>query len=184
MTLVWECEVLKRSPLFEGVDPNQLKLLLFLAEARTFHPGEELTVQGTPGDAAFLLVEGLADVEVAAAGAPTVVARIGAPEIVGEMALLSDSPRTATVRAAERVRALRIDQATLLRMLEDFPGMARQLLRVMATRLERTTRELARARAECEAAARLAEAEAEVEMEAGAAPGAAGPAGGGSGDPA
>jgi CRP/FNR family transcriptional regulator, cyclic AMP receptor protein len=148
MKIARETEILAASPLFRGVDHAQLKLLALMAEARTFHDGEDLMVQGAEGDAAFVLLEGDAEVLVRIAGRDTPVARLGQNDIVGEMALLTETPRTATVRARGTVRALRIDRAILLRLLQEFPRMALELLKVMTVRLERTTQELARTRAE------------------------------------
>ncbi|MEM8742786.1 MAG: cyclic nucleotide-binding domain-containing protein [Pseudomonadota bacterium] len=150
MMLTQETEILSASPLFRGVDQAQLKLLALMAEARTFHDGEDLMIQGHEGDAAFVLLEGKAAVIIAIGGRETTVAQLGQNDIVGEMALLTDSPRTATVRAKGTVRALRVDRSGLLRLLAEFPTMTLELLRVMTTRLERTTQELARTRAELE----------------------------------
>lgn len=145
-----ETEILAASPLFRGVDQAQLKLLALMAEARTFHDGEALMTQGGEGDAAFVLLEGNAEVLIGIGGRDTPVAELGQNDIVGEMALLTDSPRTATVRARGTVHALRIDRPLLMRLLTEFPGMSLELLRVMTARLERTTQELARTRAELE----------------------------------
>ncbi|MEM9047303.1 MAG: cyclic nucleotide-binding domain-containing protein [Pseudomonadota bacterium] len=150
MKLNQETDILAASPLFRGIDHAQLKLLALMAEARTFLEGEDLMVQGQEGDAAFVLLEGCAAVIIAIGGRETTVAQLGQNDIVGEMALLTDSPRTATVRASGTVRALRVDRATLFRLLAEFPTMSLELLRVITGRLERTTQELARTRAELE----------------------------------
>jgi CRP-like cAMP-binding protein len=152
MKLAKETEILAKSPLFRGVDPAQLRLLALMAEERTFHAGEVLMRQGEDGDVAYVLMQGAAEVLVMIGGRETPVATLSGNEIVGEMALLTEGPRSATVRARGTVRALRLDRATLLRLLREFPGMALELLRVVTGRLERTTQELARARAELDRA--------------------------------
>jgi CRP-like cAMP-binding protein len=151
MKLSAEAAILSNSPLFRGVDPAQLRLLALVAEKRVFHDGEELMHHGEEGHSAYVLIDGAAEVFVLVGGRETPVAFLSGNEIVGEMALLTDLPRTATVRARGRVEALRIDRETLLRLLREFPGMALELLRVMTKRLERTTRELGQARADLEA---------------------------------
>ncbi|MEM8742640.1 MAG: cyclic nucleotide-binding domain-containing protein, partial [Pseudomonadota bacterium] len=88
MMLTQETEILSASPLFRGVDQAQLKLLALMAEARTFHDGEDLMMQGHEGDAAFVLLEGKAAVIIAIGGRETTVAQLGQNDIVGEMALL------------------------------------------------------------------------------------------------
>ncbi|WP_118134170.1 cyclic nucleotide-binding domain-containing protein [Oceanicella sp. SM1341] len=147
MSLSRECEILRHSPLFAGVDLAQLKLLVLMAENRTFHDGECLMRQGEDGNAAFVLLNGDAEILVEAHGKDTAVARVGAHEVVGEMALLTEGPRSATVRALGTVQALRIDRTTFLKLLKQFPEMGLELLRVMTDRLEHTTAELANARA-------------------------------------
>lgn len=143
-----ETDILAKSPLFRGVDPAQLRVLALMAESRTFHPGETLMAQGEEGTVAYVLTQGEAEVLIRIGGRETCVAVLSGNEIVGEMALLTDTPRTATVRARTVVSALRLDRASLLRLLREFPGMTLELLKVVTGRLERTTQELARARAE------------------------------------
>lgn len=145
-----ETEILAESPLFCRVDRGQLKLMALMAESRTFHEGETLMVQGEEGDSAYVILEGEAEVLVRVGGHDTPVARLGPRDIVGEMALLTETPRSATVRACGTLRALRLDRASLMRCLQEFPCMALELLKVMTVRLERTTQELARTRAELE----------------------------------
>lgn len=147
MSLTKEAQILARSPLFQDVDPAQLKLLALMAESRTFHEGEAIMQQGDEGGAAFVLLEGEADVLVSLDDQETKVATLKKNEIVGEMSLLSGSPRTATVRAVDQVRALRIDRDTLQKLLQEFPEMSLELLKVLSLRLDRTNQELARARA-------------------------------------
>ncbi|RMF34067.1 MAG: cyclic nucleotide-binding domain-containing protein [Alphaproteobacteria bacterium] len=109
-----------------------------------------MMAQGQEGDAAYVILSGCAEVLVKIGGRETLVAELDGNDIVGEMALLTESPRTATVRARGTVEVLRIGRDALLRMLQEFPGMALELLRVMTQRLERTTQELARTRSELE----------------------------------
>ncbi|HEU0222727.1 MAG TPA: cyclic nucleotide-binding domain-containing protein, partial [Paracoccaceae bacterium] len=97
MKLSKETEILARAPLFRGVDPAQLRLLALVAGKRTFHDGEELMVQGEEGQAAFVITSGNAEVLIRAGDQETSVAILGSNDIVGEMALLTESPRTATV---------------------------------------------------------------------------------------
>ena len=63
--------------------------------------------------------------------------------IVGEIAILCDVPRTASVVANSEVHALTITKDQFLKMMTEFPEMAIEIMRVLATRLERTTHDLA-----------------------------------------
>jgi CRP-like cAMP-binding protein len=71
--------------------------------------------------------------------------------VVGEIAILCDISRTATVRASAPLEALRISKDHFLRMLTEFPEMGIEIMRVLAERLNRTTAELSEARSKLKA---------------------------------
>lgn len=152
MSLSKEVEVLSAAPLFRGVEIAKLKLLAFMAESRVFHDAEAIVKQGEEATAAFILIDGTAGVFVDTGGGNEQrVATLGQNEMFGEMAILSDMPRTATVRADGTVKTLRIDKGALLQMMRETPDMALEVMRSLAARLERTTRELGQARSELSA---------------------------------
>jgi len=146
MSIDQEVEVLRNIPLFANIDPAKLKLMAFASERLTFAPHESLFSQGDPGDSAYIVLQGSADVSVQTHDGPLVVAEVGKNDIVGEIAILCDVPRTATVTASEELVALRITKDLFFRMVADFPDMAVQIMRVLAQRLEHTTAQLREAR--------------------------------------
>ncbi len=139
-----ELEMLRRVPLFSGIEPARLKLLAFTSELVTFPKGTVLVRQGEIGDAAYVIFTGEADVVVAVEGTEIVVNRLGGNDFVGEIAILCDVPRTATVVAATNLTALRITKENIMMMLSQFPEMAVEMLRVLASRLQKTTADLVR----------------------------------------
>ena len=146
MSLNDEVELLRQVPLFANIEPAKLKLLAFTSERLTFRKGQDLCDQGQAGDAAFIIVDGDADVLVNTDnGGTQSVARAGKNDVVGEIAILCDVPRTATVRAITDVTALRISKDLFFRLVSEFPQMAVEILRELAERLERTTSQLAKA---------------------------------------
>jgi CRP-like cAMP-binding protein len=145
-----EVEILRRIPLFANVEPAKLKLMCFASERVTYKTGQSLFEQGDVGDAAFIIIEGTADV-IVNRGAPMVVARVGKDDIVGEIAILVDIPRTATVTATGELTVLKITKDLFFRMITDFPEMGVEIMRVLAQRLEQTTAQLLKARAEANA---------------------------------
>ena len=148
MILKDEVELLRRVPLFAGVEPTKLKLLAFTSDRMSFEAGQILFEQGDAGDAAYVVLNGSAEVLVNRAGSQIKVADLEKNAIVGEIAILCDVPRTATVRAHERLETLKISKDQFLRLLAEFPDMAIEIMRVLADRLGRTTAELSEVRAQ------------------------------------
>lgn len=146
-TVEIESGALRKVPLFRRLDESRLRLMAFTSESRRYRPGEALIRQGEQGEDAFIILEGEVAIEVDTGNGPAEVARLGRNELVGEIAALCATPRSASVVATEEVRALRIEKSTLFRLMREFPEMAEEIMRVLALRLERTTRELAMARA-------------------------------------
>ena len=148
MSLKEEYEVLRRVPFFAEIEPSKLKLLAFMSERVAFDPGMPLFRQGDPGDAAYLIISGEAEVSAETPAGPLVLATLGANEIVGEMAILGNVPRAATVRAKDRLITLRISKEPFMRMVREFPSMAVAMMQELAERLAATNNQLSAAQAE------------------------------------
>ena len=142
MSLQQEYEVLRRVPFFAEIEPAKLKLLAFMSERVGFDDGRTLFRQGDLADAAYLIIEGKADILVDTPSGPVTVATLGANEIVGEIAILCNVPRTATVRAKGRLVTLRISKDPFMRMVREFPSMAVSIMQELAHRLEQTNNQL------------------------------------------
>ncbi|HWK43732.1 MAG TPA: Crp/Fnr family transcriptional regulator [Stellaceae bacterium] len=151
MSLKEEVELLRQIPLFAQIEPARLKLLAFTSERLSYEPGQVLCRQGDMGDAAYIVIEGTADVLVNSANGPITVATLGPNDFVGEIAILCDVPRTATVQAVSRLVVLRIAKELFFRLLSEFPSMAVTMLREIAHRLEVTTTQLRGSVAEVQA---------------------------------
>src|SRR5438477_2091434 len=104
--------------------------------------------QGDPADAAFLIIEGEAEIVLEGPAGPIIVATLGPNDIVGEMGILSDAPRNATVQAKTRLIALRIAKEPFMRMVREFPTMAVSIMRELAHRLDLNNRQLTTALSE------------------------------------
>lgn len=148
MLLKDEVDLLRKVPLFAQVEPAKLKLLAFTSSRMVFQPGQELFRQGDPGDAAYLIISGQADVVAETPAGEVPVATLGQNAVVGEIAILCDVPRTATVRAGTRLETLKIEKEHFLRLLREFPNIAVEVMRELADRLIKTTAELSQARSQ------------------------------------
>ena len=142
MTLEAEVQSLRQVPMFRDVDPARLKLLAFTSERVQFSDGQRFFSQGDPSDAAYVILDGRASVLLNTPGGDIQVAELGSNALVGEMGILSDTPRSATIMAAEPTTARRIDKRVFLELLAQFPQMSLAIMRELAKRLERTNAQL------------------------------------------
>ncbi|MFO1189369.1 MAG: Crp/Fnr family transcriptional regulator [Alphaproteobacteria bacterium] len=142
MSLEQEVDLLRRIPIFAKIAPAKLKLLAFTSERIAYSPGQVIFRQGEMGDAAYIIVEGDAEVFVTGSNGDVKVASLGPNDIVGEIAILCDVPRTASVRASSRLVTLRISKDLFFQLVNEFPQMAVEIMRELAHRLEKTTARL------------------------------------------
>jgi CRP-like cAMP-binding protein len=143
MSILEDVEALKRTPLFAKVEPAKLKLMAFAAERTQFRKGEEMFHQGDLADAAYIILEGRADVVIDTPAGPLKVAEVGSNEVVGDIGILCDVPRTATIVVTENLTTLRITKDLFYRMVSDFPTISIEVMRVLAQRLEHANQLLA-----------------------------------------
>lgn len=147
MSLDQEVEILRQIPIFANIDTAKLKLMALASERLTYKPDQRLFLQGDPGDAAYIIIDGLAKVIAETDAGPVQVATLGRNDIIGEIAILCDVPRTATVQADGELVALKVTKDLFFRMVTDFPEMGVEIMRVLAHRLELTTAQLSAERA-------------------------------------
>jgi CRP-like cAMP-binding protein len=146
MLLKDEVEMLRRVPIFARIAPAKLKLLAFTSDRVSYKAGQILFHQGDFGDAAYVVLSGTADILVDTPAGEIKIADVELNSIVGEIAILCDVSRTATIRATSKLEALRISKEHFLKLLADFPEMTVEIMRVLADRLNHTTTELTAAR--------------------------------------
>lgn len=144
MSLSEEVDLLQRIPLFSNIEASKLKLLAFTSERLKFRREKELFRQGEVADAAYIIVSGSVDILVQTQEGTVKVASAEKNDIVGEIGILCDVPRTATVIATEDIEVLKISKELFFRMLSEFPQMALEIMRELAKRLELTTSKLTR----------------------------------------
>lgn len=124
-------DLIKRAPLFWNCSKRELRQIAQIADEIDLRQGKEMTRQGERGREFFVLLEGEADVTKDGRS----VNQLGAGDFFGEIALVSDSPRTATVTASSPVRALVITDRSFKRLLKDQPEIQSKVLAALAARL-------------------------------------------------
>jgi CRP/FNR family transcriptional regulator, cyclic AMP receptor protein len=124
-------ELLKRTPLFSGCTKSELRQLARTADELDLREGTVLTREGRPGREFFVLIEGTA--EVTKNGKK--IAELGPGDWLGEIALITDSPRTATVTATSPVDVLVITDRRFRSVVETMPSIALKVLARVGERL-------------------------------------------------
>jgi CRP/FNR family transcriptional regulator, cyclic AMP receptor protein len=147
MSLNKDVEVLSTIPLFAKVNPAKLKLLAFTSERLEFLSGHELFHQDDYGDAAYVILEGEADILVDTPRTAIKIATLGKNDMLGEIAILCNMPRTATVVARGDLAALRVSKEGFFHLVTQFPQVGVAVMSALASKLHRTTQALTAARA-------------------------------------
>lgn len=128
--------LLRRIPLFEGLDPEDLQRIADTSEERTFDNGETLIREGEVGHELIVIVDGsVRVVQANPDGGEREIRRYDAGQHIGELAVLRERPRAATVVAAEPVRGLVISGDALRSILRERPGAAMAMLATLADRI-------------------------------------------------
>lgn len=128
-------QALAATPLFAGLSSELLEALVAHLALVSLEPGRALFREGDPGDALYVIVEGEVSVVVAEAPPRAEVQRLGPGSFIGEVALLTDQPRSATVTAVTAAELLRIDRVTLSSVLGEHGDLLRAVLRFVRDRL-------------------------------------------------
>jgi CRP/FNR family cyclic AMP-dependent transcriptional regulator len=147
MSLTKDVEILSKIPLFAKVNPAKLKLLAFTSERLEYVSGDELFHQDDDGDAAYVILEGEADILVDTPRSAIKITTLGKNDIIGEIAILCDVPRTATVVAHSDLDTLRVSKERFFHLVTQFPQVGVAVMSALASKLNRTTQALTTARA-------------------------------------
>ncbi|TMA34505.1 MAG: Crp/Fnr family transcriptional regulator [Deltaproteobacteria bacterium] len=133
-------ELLAHVPLFQGFAPRDLDALVPAARSITVAARQELFHKGDAGSQLYVVIDGrLKALTTSTEGNEIVFNVMGPGEVFGEVALLSESPRSATVRAIERCDLLVLDRRDFLTFLKRSPDVAVRMLTVLVERLVRVS---------------------------------------------
>jgi CRP-like cAMP-binding protein len=129
-------EALARVPLLAGIERRDLEGLARSFRERLFQEGDVITREGEEGLGFFVIVEGSANVTVTGEQR----ASLGPGDAFGEMALIDQGPRSATVVASTDLRCLALTPWEFRPFVEEHPGVAWALLQTLAKRLRSSER--------------------------------------------
>jgi CRP-like cAMP-binding protein len=124
-------ELLKRVPLFERCSKSELQEIARLADEIDLPSGQTLTTEGEPGREFFVLIDGKVDVRRKGRK----VKELAGGDFLGEIALVADVPRTATVTASTPLRVLVMTARDFRTLMRDVPSLQPKVIYALATRL-------------------------------------------------
>ncbi|MFK7857521.1 MAG: ABC transporter transmembrane domain-containing protein [Granulosicoccus sp.] len=121
-------------PLFGMMDDHHLRLLASSCNPINYSQGERLFSQGDAGDALYIVVDGRAGIFVSDEGVEEKVREYGVNEVIGELALLSNNPRSASVEAVTDLAVLRLNREVFIDMVRTNGEVGYQILQVVINR--------------------------------------------------
>jgi CRP-like cAMP-binding protein len=124
-------EFIARVPIFASCTPDEVSAIADVAQDSFFQPGQIIVTQGTPGQAFYMILKGR--VEVLRDGVS--LGGFGPGDLFGEMSLLDQAPRSATIRAIDEVECLMLSSWDFRALLDRHPSIAIKLLEVLSRRL-------------------------------------------------
>ena len=130
-------EQLKKLPYFADLPERLLLRVCIASEQLHAAPGNVIIEEGSKSDGLYVVTEGELEVTKTSGGRSISVARVGAGEVLGEMSLLDDVPRIATVTAITDVQYIKVPSDTFGELLEN-PNMVLRMLRTVTSRLRET----------------------------------------------
>ena len=142
MSLNEEVELLRNIPLFSRIKASKLRLLAFTLERLSYQEEQFLFNEGDSGDAAYIIINGAAAILIDTGTSQIEAARLKKGDVVGEIAILCDVPRTATVQAKGSLITLKITKERFFNLVTEFPEIAVEIMRELAARLERISTQL------------------------------------------
>jgi CRP-like cAMP-binding protein len=131
ITAVEKVLFLKSVDLFRALPGEELAPIAEIAEEQPFAAGDQVFAEGEPGDALYLIVEGAVQVH----RGKKQVARLGARDVFGEMAVLDSHPRSASATVLEDAVLLKIGRDDFRDILQERPEIGMGVIQVLSRRL-------------------------------------------------
>jgi CRP-like cAMP-binding protein len=132
-------QLLEQNPLFAALSEDEAAFLLAVGQRRAVAPGEYLFASGSPGGELFIVLDGIIQILMPSQDGDLFVEQFRRGDILGEIAVLDDQPRTATGRAAAPSAVLAIQRDDFQAFLERFPHYRQRLIAILVQRLRRTS---------------------------------------------
>jgi CRP/FNR family transcriptional regulator, cyclic AMP receptor protein len=130
---------LSRVPLFAGLPPDKLSSLETMTQRRSFRRGEVVFHKGDPGDTLFVITQGQVKIILPSdSGEEALLGVLDEGEFFGELSLIDEQPRSATIVATEQTETLMLRRDEFLKFIVSSPELAIDMMRVLSRRLRET----------------------------------------------
>jgi CRP-like cAMP-binding protein len=133
-----EIDFLKNSEIFGRLSTKELKIIVDSGRIKTYTPGSTIFRIGDPSDAIYVVKSGVVEICRAKGDRDkmAVVAYLGESDPIGEMAIMTGSPRASLARVPQRAKILKIEKGTFKDLLSQMPELSISLLAILSKRLE------------------------------------------------
>src|SRR5512134_3705816 len=121
--------------LFEGLTPAQLDWVAHRAHRRVFPTGTSVLTIEQPGEAVYIILHGTVKIHVEQGGRDVILSILGSGDLLGEMSLIDSVGRSASAVTLEDSLLLWMDKSTFEYLLDNFPQVSRNLVRILTARV-------------------------------------------------
>ncbi len=142
MDLAEETDLLRKIPMFAKMETSKLKLLAFASEIVVFEDGDVVFNSGDSADYAYVIMEGAVDIITETESGPVVSFTLSQNQLIGELGVLNNTPRIATLVANGELRAMKITAEMFFRILRENSEVALDVIRMLSDKLTRTNEKL------------------------------------------
>jgi len=127
--------ILSDIKLFEGLTPGQLDWMSKHAHRRAFAAGMNVMTVEQPGEAVYIILHGTVKIHIEQGGRDVILSVLGSGDLLGEMSLIDSVGRSASALTLENSLMLWMDKTTFNYLLDNFPPVARNLVKILSARV-------------------------------------------------
>jgi len=142
LDLAEETDLLRKIPMFAKMETSKLKLLAFASEMVSFQDGDIVFNSGDTADYAYVIMEGAVDIITETDKGPIVMVTLSQNQLIGELGLINNSPRIATLLANGNLLAMKITAEMFFRILRENSEVALDVIRILSDKVARTNEQL------------------------------------------
>src|SRR5512137_2561321 len=121
--------------LFAGLTPTQMDWVAQRAHRRVFHAGRNVMTIEQPGEAVYIILYGTVKIHIEQGGRDVILSVLGSGDLLGEMSLIDSVGRSASALTLENSLMLWMDKTTFNYLLDNFPPVARNLVKILSARV-------------------------------------------------